>query len=434
MKMFNKIIVKNIGWNISGKFFAQAMIPLFAIFIARVLDPIDFGIFAIAATVISFVDIIKDLGVSQAIIIEHNDNDLISMQFTIQLFLGVVAYTVIFILAKPIAFYFGMPTLKTALIIYSLMIFIYCIEYPLETFYMKSNKYKALFYRQILPVLFYGVITYLLALRGFGVFALIIGHLSGRVVTVCFLLVKSGWKPRFYFDLRLFTRLFSLGKHILTQSICGFFVSQADSLIVGKFLGAYNLGFYKTGNTLTYLIPNTINMQVQKVVFSDVAERKNDHTYYNLRYYQYFFAVGLTSFILSIATYFFSPFFIKVIMGDKWVTMIPVVQIFSVSLPAGMVVSINSDYAKILNFSHVYTAFGIIRSIATLGLIYIGALFSLKFAVIAWVATALFANTANEICFFGNQRVIKYKNYKLLFFVLAWVWSAYGIINVCMKP
>lgn len=423
--MLNKKIVKNVGWNIGGKFLAQAIFPLFAILIARILNPVDFGLFAIAAAIIGFIEIIKDLGISQAIIIEQDDNDLISMQFTVQLFLGVIIYAIIFILAKYIALWFGVPALKMALIIYGLMIFIYCLEYPLETFYMKSNKYNVLFYRQILPVLLYGGITYLLALKGFGVFALIIGYLSGRVMTVCFLLVKSGWKPKLYFNLTVFLRLFNLGKHILAFSVCGFFVTQVDSLIIGKLLGIYNLGFYKTGNTFVHLIPNTVTSQVQKVVFSDIALRKNDYNYCSLRYYQYFYIVGAIAFILSLATYFFSPLVIPAIMGTKWNQIIPLVQIFSVALPTGMIVGINVDYSRILGFSHVYTIFIIFRVALTLIAIYIGCLFSLELTVICLVVVSLLDNAASEICFFNNQRAIKYKNSKLIFFVFAWLWAAY---------
>lgn len=431
--MFNKNIVKNAGWNIGGKFFAQAIIPLFAIVIARILDPIDFGLFAISTAIIGFIEIIKDLGIAQAIIIEQDDNNLISMQFTVQLFFGLMIYGIVFILAKHIAFYFGIPALKMALIIYALMIYIYCLEYPLETFYMKSNKYNVLFYRQIFPIILYGVITYFLALKGFGVYALIIGHLSGRAITACFLLVKSGWKPKLYFDLTVFLRLFNLGKHILTQSVCGFFVTQVDSLIIGKLLGIYNLGFYKTGNIFVHLIPNTVTSQVQKVVFSDIAKRQNDYNYCSLRYYQYFYIVGAIAFILSLSTYFFSPLVIPMIMGTKWNQIIPLVKIFSVALPTGMIAGINYDYSRILGFSHVYTIFILFRVALTLIAIYIGSLFSLELTVVCLVVVSLLDNVVSEICFFGNQGAVKYKNSKLIFFVFALLWATYVIMQNYIK-
>lgn len=402
---------------------AQAIIPLFAILIARILDPADFGLFAIATAIIGFVDIIKDLGISQAIIIEQDDSDLISMQFTVQFILGIVIYAVIFILSDHLASCFAAPALKKALMVYALMIFIYCVEYPLETFYMKSNKYNVLFYRQILPVLFYGAITYYLALKGLGVYALIIGHLAGRSLTVCFLLVKSGWKPKFYFDLTRFLNLFALGKHILTQSLCGFLTTQADSLVVGKLLGVYKLGIYRTANTLTHLLPNAVAFPAQKVIFSDIAQRKNDYNYYNLRYYQYFYIMCLVSFCVSLATYFLSPLVIPLIMGDKWSQLIPLVQLFSVALPTGMLVGINYDYSKILGFNHIYTLFYMIRAAATPVLIFIGSLFSLKLTVACLVVVSLMDNIVSEVCFFTNQKVIRYRNSKFIFFAFALVWA-----------
>jgi len=433
MGILSKSIVKNVGWFILGKFTAQTIIPLSTILIARILNPVDFGLFAIVSAIIGFIDIIKDLGIAQAIIIERDDNNLISLQFTVQLILGLFVYGFIFILATPVALYFGLPELKTALMIYSLMIFVYCVEYPLETFYMKKNQYNIIFYRQLLPALFYGVITYLLALKGFGVLALIIGHLLGRMITAFFLLAKSGWKPKFYFNLNQFKHLFNLGRHILAQSVSGFFVTQADPLIVGKLLGVYNLGFYKTGNVFAQIIPNAVTPQVQKVVFSDVAPRKDNRRYCNHRFVQFSYVIGPLSLALSILMYYLSPLLITWVMGHKWNQMIPVVQILAAALPTGMIVGLNSEYAKILGFNHVYTLFSVIRSAITLIAVYIGALFSLKLAVISWVAAALLANVTNEICFFKSQKIIVYRNYRLVFFIFAWLWSVYIIIHQIIK-
>jgi len=215
--------------------------------------------------------------------------------------------------------------------------------------------------------------------------------------------------------------------------VSGFFVNQADPLIVGKLLGVYSLGFYKTGNIFAQLIPNAITPQVQKVVFSNVAPRKDDCRYCNHRFDQFSYLIGPLAFALSILMYYLSPFLITWIMGYKWNQMIPVVQILAASLPTGMIVGLNSEYAKILGFNHVYTLFSIIRSAVTLIAVYIGALFSLKLAVILWVVAALLANVANEICFFKSQKIIVYRNYRLVFFISAWLWTGYIIIHMAMK-
>jgi O-antigen/teichoic acid export membrane protein len=193
------------------------------------------------------------------------------------------------------------------------------------------------------------------------------------------------------------------------------------------------LGFYRTANVITYLLPNAVLSQTRQVVFSDIAQRKDDSGYSSLRYYQFFRIIGAVSFVLSITIYFLSGFFITVVMGSKWEQVIPLVKVFAASLPTGMAVAINYDYSKILGFSHVYTVLTVIRAAATLAVLFICSLFSLGLTVVCLVVVSILDNAVCEVLFFKNQNTVRYNVSKLVFHLAAWVWAAYVITASHMR-
>ena len=432
----NKIkrpIVVNSFWNIGGKVVTMFITPLFAILIARILQPSDYGIYGIAFAVISFINIIKDLGISQAIIIAKNDEDYTSIQFTLQIVLGLLIYGLVLLTSPFIADLYKIEEFEYVLNIYSLIIFVWALEFPLVTYYLKMNNYRFLFYRQIIPSFLFGVIALSLAQLDFGVYSLVLGQLISQLFTALFLFWKTNLQLKIYFSFIVFKKLFSLGKHILIQSLSGFLVSSADSLVIGKNLGVTNLGFFKMGMNLTNLFPNALVPQIQQVVFTELSEKQLDHKYIAKRYYQFNLIVGISALLISLITFFLAPILVPIILGDKWIMIIPIIQLISISLPTGLLVGINNDLSKILGFNKVYSYFSVIRAITTITLLFIGSLYSLSYALFAWVFVSLIANIVNDILFFSNQKIIKYPISRFIIFGFTWSWVIFTLINTNFK-
>lgn len=420
-------IVTNSLWNIGGKVVTIFIAPLFTILIARILQPEDYGVYGIAFAIITFIDIIKDLGISQAIIIEKEKHDYISLQFTLQLGLGVIFYVVILLASYFIADFYKVAKLQLVLNLYALIIFIWVLEFPLVTDYLKENNYELLFYRQIIPSILFGLIAFILANLRFGVYSLVLGQLASRLITALFLLQKTVWKPKLYFNYQIFRKLFILGKHILIQSFSGFLVSSADALVIGKNLGAVKLGFYRMGMNLTNLIPNAIVPQIQQVVFTELSDNTE---YLRKRYAQFNLIVGSASFFISLVIFVAAPYLIPLILGKKWEAIVPITQIISVTLPTAMIVGINNDISKILNFTHIYSYYSVIRSVTTLSTIFIASYISLHYVLLAWCLISLITCIANDFLFFRFQKIIPLDKIKITIYVFSLIWATYVLTKL----
>lgn len=420
----------NIGWNILGKMSAKAIGPIFGILVARLLLPEDYGVYGIAMAFMAFLTLSQDLGMRQAIIIAQETEDWCSIQFTIQLIMAGVIYLLLFILSPHIAQYFQIVALATILKILGLGLFIGAVEDPLLTYYLREQNYRLIFFRQIIPSIAFGLTALFLAFWGAGVYSLVLATLISNFLTALFLVLAAKKKLRMYFPVNLILRLFRVGKHILFQQFCGLLVLQADALIVGKNLGPVNVGIYRMGSSLAQILPHTLIPQIQQVFFTEMARHKDNVAYLNRRYGQFMYSSGMITLPLSIVIVFLFPHIIPFLLGAKWTGVIPVAQIISVSLPTGMMVGVNNDLSKILNFNHVYSYFSIIRSVATVAAVIIGSQYSLHTMIVSWVIVGIAANLVNYYIFFKYQKVIKRQGGHMIMLATILLWAAFVLFTI----
>ena len=268
---------RNVLWNVLGGVTSKITGPIFAILVARLIEPRDYGVFAIGVAVAAFFQIGKDLGLSQAIIVDDKNDEHLSLQFTVQLSWACLVYAVLYVLSPYVALAYGdAPELVSVLRILGLGFFVAAVVDPYATHHLKQQNYRFLFIRQVVPTVVGGILMLVLAHQGHGVYALVAGTLSSAIAAALVMAWGAGVLPRLTVNWPLLRRLFRLGKHITLQEFAGYLVQQADSIIVGRNLGPAMAGLYKIGNTIALIIPNSISSQIQQVVFTDMAERRKD--------------------------------------------------------------------------------------------------------------------------------------------------------------
>jgi teichuronic acid exporter len=423
-------VIQNFGWNIAGSIGTKVIGPIFSILVARILSPEAFGVFGVAVAFVAFFELFKDCGLSQTVIVDHQREDFLSLQFTVQFFLALLLYGLIFCAASPMGRFYKMPDLALATKLIGLTLFVSVIEDPLVTHYLKKNDYKLLFVRQFVPSVIFGIAALSCAWFGLGVYALVVAHLVGRFSILPFLFIKTDWMPRFHFKPDVFLRLLRTGKHIVFQQFCSFMVSQGDSLIVGKNLGAGILGVYRMGNGLASLIPNSFIAQVQQVVFTDLAKHKDDIGYLAARYYHFVYGMGLLSLGVSIVSFIAAPFLVPLVLGPKWNQLVPVIQLFSVQFPFIPFVVLDVDIATIYGFRGIYSYYTFFRSTTTVAVLLWASTVSLKAVLVSWVILGIISPIVVTALFFKSQRMVSMRKGFALLFSVSIIYALFGMSYV----
>lgn len=310
-------------WSLATEIIVKIISPISQLILARLLAPEAFGMVATVTMVVNFADMFSDAGF-QKYLVQHsfrNKEDLhanANVAFWTNFGVSVVLWCLIATFNEPVATFVGNPSLGIPLAIA-------CLSLPLTSFssiqmalFHRSLDFKSLMPVRLLSTLLNFGITLVLAFIGFSYWSLIVGALVGNVVNAIALTVKSEWKPRLFYSFDLLKAMFSFSGWTLLEAFTVWLSVWAGTFIVGYFLGATELGYYKTPVTFVSGCFNIITNATTPILFSTLSRLQFERDKYvaYLRRFQFVVAVFLLP--LSAGIFIFREPLVALLLGEQW--------------------------------------------------------------------------------------------------------------------
>lgn len=255
--LFNINLLTNMsgltGKVVSGAFWttisaiSEKVIGLATIaFLARLLEPKDFGIVAVTTIAIGIVSNLSDVGFEAAIIQRKKDiDDAASTAFFMVILLCSMNYGLIFFFSKAIATFYKDQMIENVLKILSLTLIIGSFTRIHNFLLSKELQFGKKTICEIVPNIVYGLVSIPLALWRYGVWSIVYGEIAKYVLRSLLLILLSPWQPTFKFDFKIAKDLIAYGKHVMLHNFLAFGSENIDNAIVGKYFGLTHLSFYK---------------------------------------------------------------------------------------------------------------------------------------------------------------------------------------------
>jgi len=296
---------------------------------ARLFAPEDFGVFATAGMVVSFVMLFGEMGINQAVIRQkENPERLMDTALTLNLLVVCLFFVVIFSIAPLAAKIFRNPDLTLYIRFLSYSAFGGMVNLPgslwdRELRFGMSNlpRYVVLvcgFLATVICVIYFHL----------GVWSLFVGGLVSFLINGIFVWIIAPYRPRFKFNRADAKALYSFGWPLLISSVLGFIVWKADDLMVRYFWGNEQLGYY----TIAFYMPMYLSQIAEMTngvlfpAFSKVQDA-TDKLDYAFRMSNRMLAV--VSVPLGFGVCIFAPQIIHYFYSDKWLPALPLLQIFA---------------------------------------------------------------------------------------------------------
>lgn len=344
---FKWTFLDNVG-RLGGQF-------IIGIVLARILTPEDFGLIGMLTIFIVIGRSLTNSGFGQALIQKQNADRIdFSTVFYFNIFTSIIIYLIIFVGSPLIAKFYREPQLV-------LLTKILCLEFILNAFslihttYLQKNlKFKAPSIIGIISVVISGATSIVLALKGIGVWALVTNTVLQSLITTVLLWKVSKWRPLPIFSIKSLKSLFAYGSKILVAGILNSVFKNIYFLVIGRFFQAESLGYYTRANQFTNLPLNTITLVITKVTYPVFSSIQDDIPKLTIGYTKSIRMLSAVALPLMGIMYIIARPIIMIVLGDKWLPVVPYWQIMCLYSWIYVVYTINNLIITAKGYSGYY--------------------------------------------------------------------------------
>lgn len=384
------------GWS-SIEIFGTQLIGFFvSTVLARLLLPEEFGLIAMIAVFIGIGNVLINSGLSLSLIRSKNiDEEDFSTVFYFNLFVSILIYLIIFLLAPLISDFFNQSVLCVLIRVYGVTFIIDSFS----TIQLTRLTIKLDFKSQMLvalPSLIIGSLFGIaMAYSGFGVWSLVWMAVLKSLILVASIYYKTKWIPLRVFNIKKLKHHYNYGIKLMFSGILDIMFTNIYSIIIGKFFLPAQVGYYSRARSFQMFPVNGISSMVSKITLPIFSKIQDDNVRLRNAYSK---IMQMIIFIIAPILFFMSflaePLF-RFLFTDKW---LPAVIYFQILCINGILYPINSYNVQILNVkgrSDLVLKLEVIKKLMFVLIIVI----SLPYGIKALLYGSVFGSV---ICFFIN--------------------------------
>lgn len=319
-------------WSIIQTIGKQGTTLLVFAVLSLLLNPKDFGILGMALVWIYFIQVFAEIGFGAALIQRQNVNSKhFSTTFFINIGTGILLTIIGIILSWPCAYFFKTPEIQPIVAVLSFGFIISSFSLTQMAIIQKELRFKDLAIRDIAASLFGGIVGIVLAYLKFGVWSLVVQILITYIVGSILLWNMSKWRPVLKeFSLQYIKELWPYSSKIFAFNIFKYFAQNTDKLIIGYFLGAVSLGLYTFAFKFVVYPISAIVGAIGIYLFPKYSAMQENLQAINKSYLFVVKTINSIVVPLMVMIVFLSPIIIPIIWGEKWISAVPLIQIFAV--------------------------------------------------------------------------------------------------------
>lgn len=299
--------------------------------LSRLLTPADYGLMAMILAVIGVAEVFRDFGLSSAAIqaktLSHGER---SNLFWAGGVIGLVLAVLIVAGSWPIALLYQEPRLQPlTVLLASVFVFSgFTTQFTAEL--NRSMKLGRLIAGEIAGQVIGLGTGIVLALMGFGVWALAFQQVVQALATMVILWIVSSWNPGWYrrdVSLRPFLKY---GAGVAGAQLLGYLSRNVDSIVIGARFGAAQLGLYNRAFQLMLLPLHQVNAPAMRVALPVLSRLQDDPPRFRRYILAGQFAMLMTVGALIALCFAQAPSIILVAVGDQWTGAVPIFRILAI--------------------------------------------------------------------------------------------------------
>ena len=311
--------VKGVAWSAIDNVSQHVVTFVVSIVLARLLTPDDYGLIGIVTIFTLVSQALINAGFTSALIRKKDaTDDDYNTVFIVNLGMSLLLYSIIFVGAPAIASFFNRQELVDLVRVTSIGMIIGALALVQQTRLTKRIDFKSQTVITMTASILSGIIGIVLALLGFGVWALVAQQLSLQTIKTIGLWLVNKWIPKLRFSVGSFNELFGFGWKIMLSSILETIWKELYQVVVGKFYTPATLGQYTRSKQFSSLFSRNLTSVIQRVTYPVLSNIQNDKERLVSAYRR---IIKTTMFVTAISMFFLGAIsepLLYCLIGPKW--------------------------------------------------------------------------------------------------------------------
>ena len=341
--------VSGISWSFVEQILTRGVNFVIGIILARLLSPTDYGLIGMLGIFIAIAQLFIDGGLASALIQQKAPTDKdFSTVYIINLTLSVVFYFLLFFAAPVIADFYQQPLLASLMRVVALILVIGSLSSIQNTLLTIRVDFKTKTIISIATALSSGIAGIVCAYKGMGPWALVVQTLTATTVSSVMALCFVHWMPRMVFSKASFRKLFSYSSKLLAASVISVVYDNTAPMLIGKRFSAADVGIYTRAGQFPGVANSTVTSAMNRVAFPIFSRIQDDDERLLGVYEKYLQMFCFLIFPLLMGICGCARPMVSLLLTDKWLACVPLMQIICFSLlPNGMItINLNLLYVK----------------------------------------------------------------------------------------
>ena len=237
---------RTIKWNFIDRVLSQVLYAVTGIVLARVLSQEDFGLVGATLVFQAFASLFIDSGFSYALIQRKNPTQVdYSTVLWFNIGIATLIYAILWVCAPLIAWCFQNDPRIIPLSRVMFLSFILNASAIVQTNrLMKKMDVKMIAISNSIGLIISGAIGILLALNGYGAWAVVWQTISLAAIKSATLWFTSHWLPSLTFSWNALKSFFNVGSGMMITSFLNTLFQNIYSFFIGNRVGLVSLGYY----------------------------------------------------------------------------------------------------------------------------------------------------------------------------------------------
>jgi O-antigen/teichoic acid export membrane protein len=322
--------VRGTLWVVLSRWITKPILFVQTIILVRLLEPTDFGLMGLLFVVTGTIEVFVAPGMQTALIQRKEINAAaLNTAWVVSISGAMIKAVLLFMAAPYVASFYETAILEQIVKVFAISYLIGGFKNIGMVVYRREINIKMITYSEELTKLLQVVITVALAFALRNVWALVIGQISGGVISVFFSYLFSPYRPSLKFDLNIARGLFGFGRHIFLSGIILLMINQGDRALLGKIVDLEAVGFYTMAYGLSMLPATYLTGIIGQVIFPAFSRVNNSLSSLKKGYLSIIKFAALVTFPGAAGIFILAPEIVGIVYGEKWLPMVDTLRVLS---------------------------------------------------------------------------------------------------------